>query len=280
MVVKVGIAKLGNIASGVMGELLLDERADREDVQTFMATSGTKLQPEDIDRVVSNMKAWKPDFAVVVSPNGVLPGPKGAREQLLAAGIPCVVITDDITTKKEDWEALKASKFGYIIMKGDAMIGARREFLDPVEMADYNGNLVKVLSLTGAFRKLQMGLDKVIDQVKAGKSGDALELPKIVMTSDLAVEGEFSNPYAQAKARAAYEIAQAVAGVNVKGCFMTKEWEKYIPIVCSAHEMMRVAAALCDEAREIEKAGDGIIRKPHKKDGVIVAKTKLISKPE
>jgi methylenetetrahydromethanopterin dehydrogenase len=56
MVVKVGIAKLGNIASGVMAELLLDKRADREDVQTFMATSGTKLQPEDIDRVVSNMK--------------------------------------------------------------------------------------------------------------------------------------------------------------------------------------------------------------------------------
>jgi amidophosphoribosyltransferase len=27
-------------------------------------------------------------------------------------------------------------------MKADAMIGARREFLDPIEMADYNGNLV------------------------------------------------------------------------------------------------------------------------------------------
>ena len=36
------------------------------------------------------------------------------------------------------------------------MIGARREFLDPVEMADFNGNLVKVLALTGAFRKLQL----------------------------------------------------------------------------------------------------------------------------
>ena len=80
MVVKVGVAKLGNIASGVMAELLLDERADREDMQTFMATSGTKLQPEDIERVVSNMKAYKPDFCIVVSPNGVLPGPTGARE--------------------------------------------------------------------------------------------------------------------------------------------------------------------------------------------------------
>lgn len=279
MVVKVGIAKLGNIASGVMAELLLDERADREDMQTFMATSGTKLQPEDIDRVVTNMKAWAPDFCVVVSPNGVLPGPTGAREQLLAAGIPVVVITDDVTTKKE-WADLKESKFGYIIMKADSMIGARREFLDPIEMADYNGNLVKVLAITGAYRKMQQELDKVIDQVKAGQKGEQLALPKVVMTADKAVDGEFTNPYALAKARAAYEIASAVAMVNVKGCFMTKEWEKYIPIVASAHEMMRVAAALCDEARELDKAGDSVIRKPHKKDGVIVSKTALISKPE
>ena len=58
-----------------MAELLLDERADREDMQTFMATSGTKLEPADVDRVVSNLKAYKPDFCIVVSPNGVLPGP-------------------------------------------------------------------------------------------------------------------------------------------------------------------------------------------------------------
>ena len=280
MVVKVGIAKLGNIASGVMAELLLDERADREDMQTFMATSGTKLEPADVDRVVSTLKAWGPDFCIVVSPNGVLPGPKGAREALGAAGIPCVVITDDITTKKEEWEALKASEFGYIIMKGDSMIGARREFLDPIEMADYNGNLIKVLSITGAFRKLQVALDEVIDQVKAGKKGKDLALPKIVMSSDKAVEGEFTNPYAYAKARAAYEIAQAVAGVNVKGCFMTKGFENYTPIVASAHEMMRQATLLCDEAREMEKATDAVIRKPHKNDGTRVAKTTLISKPE
>lgn len=280
MVVKVGIAKLGNIASGVMGELLLDERADREDIITFMATSGTKLQPEDIDRVVSNMKAWGPDFCIVVSPNGILPGPTKAREDLAAAGIPCIVITDDVTTKKEQFDALKASTFGYIIMKADAMIGARREFLDPIEMADYNGNLVKVLAITGAFRKMQMELDKVIDQVKAGKKGADLALPKVIMTSDKAVEGEFSNPYALAKARAAYEIAQSVAGVNVKGCFMTKEWEKYIPIVASAHEMMRQAMLLCEEARNLEKGVDAVIRKPHKKTGEIVSKTALISKPE
>ena len=181
MVVKVGIAKLGNIASGVMAELLLDERADREDMETFMATSGTKLQEKDIGRVVENMKAYGPDFCIVVSPNGVLSGPKGAREALAAAGIPCVVITDDITTKKDEFAALKETSFGYIIMKADAMIGARREFLDPIEMADYNGNLVKVLAVTGAFRKLQIALDEVIDQVKEGKKGADLVLPKIMI---------------------------------------------------------------------------------------------------
>ncbi|MDR2855162.1 MAG: F420-dependent methylenetetrahydromethanopterin dehydrogenase [Methanomicrobiales archaeon] len=279
MVVKVGIAKLGNIASGVMAELLLDERADREDMITFMATSGTKLQPEDIDRVVDNMKAWGPDFCVIVSPNGVLPGPKGAREALAAAGIPCVVITDDITNKKDDFAALKESGFGYIIMKADAMIGARREFLDPIEMADYNGNLVKVLSLTGAFRKLQLALDEVVDQVKAGKSGKDLALPKIVMTADKAVAGEFTNSYAYAKARAAHVMAESVAGINVQGCFMTKGHENYTPIVASAHEVMRQAMLLCEEARELEKAVDGVIRKPHKADGTIVEKTALVSKP-
>jgi methylenetetrahydromethanopterin dehydrogenase len=279
MVVKVGVAKLGNIASGVMVELLLDERADREDMQTFMATSGTKLQPEDVDRVVKNLIAYGPDFAIVVSPNGVLPGPTGAREALAAAGIPVVVITDDVTTKKE-WADLKESAFGYIIQKADAMIGARREFLDPIEMADYNGNLVKVLSVTGAFRKMQLELDKVIDQVKAGKKGAELVLPKLVVTSDKAVKDEFTNPYAYAKARAAFEIAAAVAMVNVKGCFMTKGFENYVPIVASAHEMMRVATILCDEAREIEKGVDGVVRKPHKNDGTLVSKTKLISKPE
>ena len=279
MVVKVGVAKLGNIASGVMVELLLDERADREDMQTFMATSGTKLQPGDIDMVVSTMKEWEPDFCIVISPNGLLPGPTAAREQLAAAGIPCIILTDDVTMKK-DWEAVKNSRFGYIIMKADSMMGSRREFIDPIEMGDFNGNQIRVLALTGAFRKLQLALDRVIDQVRAGKKGAELELPKIVMTSDKAVEGEFVSPYALAKARAAYEIACAVAPINIRGCFVTREWEQYIPMVCSGHEMMRTALHLCDEAREIEKAGDRVIRRPHKKDGTVVSKTTLMSRPE
>jgi methylenetetrahydromethanopterin dehydrogenase len=44
--------------------------------------------------------------------------------------------------------------------------------------------------------------------------------------------------------------------------------------------MMRQAMILCEEARDLEKGMDAVIRKPHKKTGEIVSKTKLISKPE
>jgi len=44
--------------------------------------------------------------------------------------------------------------------------------------------------------------------------------------------------------------------------------------------MMRQAMLLCEEAREMEKANDAVIRKPHKNDGTRVAKKTLISKPE
>jgi methylenetetrahydromethanopterin dehydrogenase len=44
--------------------------------------------------------------------------------------------------------------------------------------------------------------------------------------------------------------------------------------------MMRAAVMLCDEARELEKAGDSIMRQAHKKDGTLVSKKKLVAKYE
>jgi methylenetetrahydromethanopterin dehydrogenase len=106
-------------------------------------------------------------------------------------------------------------------------------------------------------------------------------LPKIVVTDAKAVAAaEFSNPYAKAKAMAAFVMAEQVANIDVKGCFMTKEMEKYIPIVASAHEMIRTAAKLVDEARELEKATDSVSRKPHGADGKRLNKTELMAKPE
>lgn len=52
---------------------------------------------------------------------------------------------------------------------------------------------------------------------------------------------------------AAYTIAEKVADIDVEGCFMTKDAEKYIPIVASSHEMIAVAAKLAAEARKSRK---------------------------
>jgi methylenetetrahydromethanopterin dehydrogenase len=43
---------------------------------------------------------------------------------------------------------------------------------------------------------------------------------------------------------------------------------------------MRAAAKLADEARELEKANDSVLRKPHAKDGRLLTKTKLLEKPQ
>ena len=61
---------------------------------------------------------------------------------------------------------------------------------------------------------------------------------------------------------------------------MVKEREKYILVVASAHEMIRYAAKLVEEAREIEKSLDTVSRKPHGSDGRILDKKKLIEKPK
>ena len=37
------------------------------------------------------------------------------------------------------------------------------------------------------------------------------------------------------------------------------EMDQYIPIVASAHEAIRYAAKLVDEARELEKATDAVV---------------------
>lgn len=89
----------------------------------------------------------------------------------------------------------------------------------------------------------------------------------------------FENPYARVKAMAAYEMSRLVADLTVEGCFVVKERERYIPIVAAAHELMRYAAFLADEAREIEKYGDHVLRMPHHKTGEILIKRKLLEKP-
>ncbi len=273
MVVKVGVLKMGAIGTALLLEYLLDERADREDIEVRVVTSGAKMQPEEA-KVAEKLKEFDPDLVIVISPNAALPGPKAAREAF--EGKPVIVISDAPAKKAKD--EFKEKGFGYILINADSMIGARREFLDPTEMALFNSDVVKVLAATGAFRLVQEAIDKVIEDLKAGKQP---ELPQIVVTAEKAVAAaKFSNPYAKAKAMAAFYIAEKVADIDVKGCFIEKDPEKYIPLVASAHEMMRIAAKLADEAREIEKSNDTVYRNPHAKDGKILSKTQLMAKPE
>jgi methylenetetrahydromethanopterin dehydrogenase len=204
---------------------------------------------------------------------------------LAEAKLPTVSISDGPAAKafyKKNKEGKKKPHVlegqGFIVIPSDSMIGAKKEFLDPTEMSLFNADAIKVLSITGVGRAIQNELDKIVAALQAGETP---EMPQVKLTAEKAVKcGYFNNPYAKAKAIAALTIAEAVADITTKGCFKTKEAEKYIPLVAAGHEMMRVAAALTDEVRELEKAGDSVVRNPHVSKGKVKTKTALMDKPK
>ncbi len=273
-VVKIGFVKLGNIGASRIVDLLLDERADREDIDARVLGTGAKMTPEHAADT-SRLLDWDPDLVVITSPNAALPGPKRAREMVKEKGKPCIVISD--APAKKAVNDLKENGYGYIIIPGDPMIGARREFLDPVEMSLFNADVLSVLTIAGVVKLMQEELDAVIDAIKKG--GD-VKLPQIIATVEKSVErAQFSNPYAKAKAIAAYSMAEKVAELDVKGCFMMKDPKEYVPIVAAAHELLRAAAKLAYEARDMEKQTDSLVRMPHARTGEILKKAKLLDKP-
>lgn len=275
-IVKVGVLKYGCVGTAPLLEYLLDERADREDITVRVVSSGAKLTPEEVEEAAVKIVEFNPDFVLTVSPNAALPGPKRVREILAEKGLPLIVISD--APAKKIAKELDEKGFGYIIVDADPMIGARREFLDPVEMALFNADIIRVLAITGVYRLIVEAVDNVIE---AFKRGEKPNLPRIIVTRELAMEkAGFQNPYAKAKAMAAYEIAKKVADLSIEGCFKIQERSLYIPIVAAAHEMLAEAAKLAMEAREIEKYGDYLLRIPHAKDGSLLLKLKLAEKPE
>ncbi|ALT69133.1 F420-dependent methylenetetrahydromethanopterin dehydrogenase [Methanobrevibacter millerae] len=276
MVVKIGIVKSGNIGVSPVLDLLLDERADRPNIDVRVFGSGAKMNPEQVEDVVPKVEQFDPDFCIFISPNPGAPGPAKARELLSAMDKPAVIIGD--APGKSKTEEMDEQGLGYIIVMSDPMIGAKREWLDPTEMAIFNSDILKVLAETGALRLVQNTIDDIIN---AFDNGDEIELPKLIITAEKAVDvAGFENPYAKAKAIAAYEMAGAVANLDMKGCFMTKGYENFIPLVAAAHEMASCAAKLASEAREIEKSNDTVLRTPHMKEGQTGSKKDLISKPE
>ena len=186
---------------------MLDERADRPNIDVRTFGSGAKMNPEQVEDVVPKIDAFEPDFAIFISPNPGAPGPAKAREMLSEKDVPAIIIGDAPGKGKKD--EMDEQGLGYIIVMSDPMIGAKREWLDPTEMAIFNSDILKVLAETGALRLVQQTIDTVIEQAEAA-----------------------------------------------------------------------CAAKLAQEAREIEKANDTVLRTPHMKEGNPGSKTDLISKPE
>jgi len=273
--VTIGVFKCGNIGASPLLELLFDELAEREDIKVRTLTTGSKMGVKDIEETLPKIFEFNPNLIIFISPNTAIPGPAKAREILSNKDVPSVIISDSPAKRVKD--KLEEQGLGYLIILGDPMIGARREFLDPIEMAIFNSNIIKVLAITGVFRILHQEIDRLITALKEELT---ISLPRLVVDTDsIRDNSDFQNPYAKVKAMAAYEIAKKVAEIDQKACFVEKEKEKYIPLVACAHELAQVAARLAEEAREIEKHTDTLVRKPHSKKGKPLTKTKLMLSP-
>ncbi len=274
--IRIGIFKCGNIGTSPILELLLDELADRRDIKVRTVTTGSKMGLADVEEALPKIFDFKPDLLVLTSPNTALPGPAKAREEISNSGLPGLVITD--APGKRVKEELEKQGLGFIIVTGDPLIGARKEFLDPVEMALFNSNISKILAVTGVYRIVYQEIDRIIQDLKT--SSKCSILPRLILgLKAIRDNSDLKNPYAKAKAMAAYALCEKVAAVNTQACFMEKDREKYIPLVACAHEIAQAAARLAEEAREIEKYGDTLVRRPHAKDGLPKIKTELMLPP-
>jgi methylenetetrahydromethanopterin dehydrogenase len=273
--VKIGVFKCGNIGTAPLLELLFDELADREDISVRTITTGAKMLAEEVAEAMPKIFDFNPDFIIFISPNPAVQGPRKAMEILSEKKIPSIFISD--APGKRLKEEFEKQGFGYIIVMGDPLIGARKEFLDPTEMAIFNSNVIKVLAITGVYKMIYQEVDRIIH---CYKEGIAFDLPRLIIDTDnIRDNSDFKNPYALAKAMAAYELTKKIAEINTRACFVEKEKEKYIPLVACAHEIAQVAAALAEEAREIEKYADTLVRRPHSKEGKLKFKDKLMMPP-
>jgi methylenetetrahydromethanopterin dehydrogenase len=133
------------------------------------------------------------------------------------------------------------------------------------------------LAIVGIYRIVQKEIDKVISSIKNEEK--AILPHRILTVKSIRDDSDFGNPYAKAKAMAAYALAEKVAEINIIACFIEKESQKYIPLVACAHEIAQASARLAEEAREIEKCNDTVMRKPHAKSGKTKIKTKLMLSP-
>ncbi len=274
--VTVTIVKIGYIGTTTLIDALLDERSARSDIKIRVVSSSVQMAEPDAEDAARIAAGVPSDLYVIISPNIGLPGPTKAREVLKATGKPIIVIGDEPSRKAA--KGLPEEGIGYIVIYGDPMISAKAPFLDPVEMALFNSDVLRVLAVTGALRLVHTTLDKVIEEIKAGQKP---QLPELVINKTAALAAsDIKNPYAYAKAMAAYEASKEVASLTTEAVFKIEDRNEALPVLAAAHELMRMAAKLADEAREIEKGNDTAVRLAHYKKGDLRRRVKLFDEPE
>ena len=271
---RVTFLKLGTIGSSILMEYLFDELGNREDLDVRVFSTGCKMGKPEALEIAKVSDVLPADLFIIITPNAALEGPTTLREAVCKFGKPVLIVSD--SAPKKVIEELDSSPFGYILVKADSMIGARQSFLDPVELALFNSDIIRVLAVTGVLRLLQTEIDQLIKLINGG---EGFELPRIVVDKETALRySGLSNPYAKVKALASFEMAMRVAGLSREGTWRVKERSRYLPILASSHELMRQAAILADKAREMEKVNDTVLRTPHLRNGSTKRKTKLMDK--
>ena len=271
MPAKIVIAKLGMLGISPLLEGLVDERGVREDVLIRSVSSGCQMNLEAGQEIANSTVVLKPDIVFLVSPYIPGEGPQVALSTFSQNELPVCVLTNSYSQKVMD--ALIEQKIGYIISTADPMIGARKEFLDPTEMAIFNSDIIKVQAITGVYKIINEEIDRIINDINNKK---AIQMPQLVIDKELAVNrSKFVNPYAYAKSIAAFEASTLVAKLSTRGCYVVKDTNQYIPLVAASHELMRIAAMLSDESRELEKKGDTVSREVHLSNGVQRRKARL-----
>ncbi len=274
-VVHVCFVKCGNIGTSTVVDLLLDEIAAREDIQFTVVGSGPKMTPSETERIGRLVKSVNADLVVICGPNAAAPGMVKLRKTLRGSMQPKIIIGDG--PSKRIKARLEEEGFGYLIMEADPLIGARREFLDPTEMAIFNADVIKILATVGSLRVVQEELDRTIESLK----GQEAYLPrKVVGRATSLSKAGFSNPYARAKAGVAFHLAESAARTNYRACFVEKDMKKFLRLAASAHESVRAGARIADEAREMEKGSDSVLRTPHARSGTSLRKRSLMAKPK
>ncbi len=271
------IVKLGNIGSAPLLEFLFDERADRKNIDVRVFGSGAKMGEEQAIETANMAKSYeKTQLYLVVSPNAALPGPTRAREVLAGTSKPVIVVTDAPGKKIKD---SLPENVGYLIITPDPMIGARREYLDPTEMAIFNGYLQVLLAETGVFETIRQHIHSVLMEIETGNSNPAVPR-KSVKPENAPNALKFTNPYALSKAIGAATIAANMSAVTTKACFVLKDREEYLKLIESAHQTLVAAVTMAEDARNLQKATNNLYRTPHAKDGKIVSKSNFYDKPE